>query len=109
MPAPRVGALDGLKVGRSVRELLNSIRPSKNQATKVFISYSHQDKSFLKKLAGQLQSQGMKVWWDLEGLKGGGDWQKEIERGIKKQYIDFKRETQKAAIKELLGILKGKE
>jgi len=97
----------------------------------------------------------MKVWWDFDGLKGGQDWQKEIERGIKgcnfflvaltpdavnsewvgneityasqaqktiiplhvkkcdipiglikKQYIDFEKQTQKAAIKELLGILK---
>ena len=141
----------------NVRELLNGIRPGK-QATKVFISYSHQDKSFAKKLAGELEGQGMKVWWDFDSLKGGQDWQKEIEKAIKqcnfflvtlthdaiasewvgneityasnaqktiiplhlkkceipislikKQYIDFEKQTQKAAIKELLGILKTKE
>jgi internalin A len=140
-----------------VKELLDGVRPPKNQSVKVFISYSHQDKSFAKKLAGELETQGMKVWWDFDSLKGGHDWQKEIERGIKscdfflvaltpdavnsewvgneilytsnaqktiiplhlkkcdipiglikKQYIDFENQTQKAAIKELLGILKSK-
>ncbi|MBK9927008.1 MAG: TIR domain-containing protein [Anaerolineales bacterium] len=139
----------------TVSELLDGVRPSKNQVIKVFISYSHQDKSFVKKLAGELESQGMKVWWDFDSLKGGHDWQKEIERGIKgcdfflvtltpdavnsewvgneilyasnaqktiiplhlkkcdipiglikKQYIDFEEQTQKIALKELLGILK---
>lgn len=147
-------SIDGKIVDINVRELLNGIRPGK-QATKVFISYSHQDKSFAKKLAGELEGQGMKVWWDFDSLKGGQDWQKEIERGIKqcnfflvaltpdavnsewvgneilyasnaqktiiplhlkkcdipiglvkKQYIDFEHQMQKAAIKELLGILK---
>jgi internalin A len=147
-------SIDGKIVDINVRELLNGIRPGK-QPTKVFISYSHQDKVFAKKLAGELESQGMKVWWDFESLKGGQDWQKEIERGIKqcdfflvaltpdavtsewvgneityasnaqktiiplhlkkcevpiglikKQYIDFDKQTQKAAIKELIGILK---
>jgi internalin A len=138
-----------------VKELLDGVRPSKTQVIKVFISYSHQDKAFAKKLASELEGQGMKVWWDFDSLKGGQDWQKEIERGIKqcdfllvaltsdavasewvgneitdannaqktiiplhlkkcevpiglikKQYIDFEKQTQKAAIKELLGILK---
>jgi hypothetical protein len=151
-------SIDGKIVDINVRELLNGIRPSKNQAVKVFISYAHKDKSFAKKLAGELEGAGMKVWWDFEGLKGGQDWQKEIERGIKgcdfflvaltpdavvsewvgneiayasnaqktiiplhlkkcdipiglikKQYVNFENQTQKAAIKELLGILKAKE
>ncbi|WKZ34563.1 MAG: toll/interleukin-1 receptor domain-containing protein [Anaerolineales bacterium] len=54
-------SIDGKIVDINVRELLNGIRPSKNQAVKVFISYSHQDKSFAKKLAGELERQGMKV------------------------------------------------
>ena len=139
----------------NVKELLDGVCPAKNQALKVFISYAHKDKTFAKKLAGESEGQGMKVWWDFDSLKGGQDWQKEIERGIKgcdffltaltpdavnsewvgneilyasnaqktiiplhlkkcdipiglikKQYIDFESQTQKAAIKELLGILK---
>lgn len=141
----------------NVRELLDGVRPSKNQAVKVFISYAHKDKAFAKKLAGELESVGMKVWWDFDSLKGGQDWQKEIERGIKqcdfflvaltpeavvsewvgneityasnaqktiiplhlkkcdipiglikKQYIDFKKQTQNTALKQLLELLKDK-
>lgn len=150
-------SIDGKIADINVRELLNGIRPSKTQAVKVFISYAHKDKAFAKKLAGELESQGMKVWWDFEGLKGGQDWQKEIERAIKqcdfflvaltpdaiasewvgneityasqaqktiiplhlkkcdlpiglikKQYIDFEKQSQKAALKQLLGLLKEK-
>ncbi|MEP7135552.1 MAG: COR domain-containing protein [Chloroflexota bacterium] len=139
----------------TVRELLDGVRPSKNQAAKVFISYGHDDKSFVKKLAGDLGKDSIESWWDFDALKGGHDWQKEIQQGIKrcdffivilspnsvdrewvikeityaneykkkivplmlkecerpisiieKQYIDFEKQTQKAAMKELLGILK---
>jgi len=139
----------------TVAELLDGVRPSKDQAAKVFISYSHQDKTFVKKLAGNLENEGMKVWWDFDALKGGQDWQKEIERGIKqceyflvaltpdavesdwvtneiayalqaqktiiplhkkkcnipiglikKQYIDFEKQTHKSATEELIGLLK---
>ncbi len=148
-------SIAGKIVDINVRELLNGIRPSKKQATKVFISYAHEDKVFAKKLAGELESLGMKVWWDFDNLKGGQDWQKEIERGIKqcdfflivltpnavasewvgneityatlaqktiiplhlkscdipiglvkKQYIDFEKQTQKVAFKALMEILK---
>ena len=139
----------------NVRELLDGIRPSKTQITKVFISYGHEDKTFVKKLAGELAKANIETWWDFDALRGGPDWQKEIQRGIKlcdyfvvvlspssverdwvlkeitfaneykkkiiplklqecerpisiieKQYIDFESQTHKAAIKELLGIVK---
>ena len=138
-----------------VKELLDGVRPSKNQAVKVFISYGHEDKSFVKKLTSELGKDSIESWWDFDALKGGQSWQKEIQQGIKrsdffivvlspnsverdwvlkeitfaneykkkiiplllkkcerpisiieKQYIDFENQTQKAAIKELLGILK---
>ena len=38
----------------TVRELLDGVRPSKNQASKIFISYGHDDKTFVKKLADDL-------------------------------------------------------
>jgi len=76
-------SIDGKIVDVNVRELLNGIRPSKTQGTKVFISYAHQDKTFARKLAGELENDGNKVWWDFDDLKGGQDWQKEIERAIK--------------------------
>jgi hypothetical protein len=136
-------------------EVTSLTTTEQTQAVKVFICYSHHDKTFAKKLAGELEGAGMQVWWDFDNLKGGDDWQKEIEIGIKqceyflvaltpeavasewvgneityasnaqktiiplhlkkcdipislikKQYIDFEKQTQKAAIKELIGILK---
>ena len=138
----------------NVRELLMGIRPPENE---VFISYAHQDKAFAKRLADRLENEGMRVWWDFDRLKGGQDWQKEIERAIKqcnfflialtpdsvtsewvgneityanksrktiiplhlktcdipiglikKQYIDFEKQTKKAALNQLLGLLKDK-
>lgn len=151
-------SIDGKIVDINVRELLNGIRPSKNQAVKVFISYGHDDKKFVQKLAGELGKESIETWWDFDHLKGGHNWQKEIQQGIKrcdffivvlspnsvdrewvlkeityaneykkkiiplmlkecerpisvieKQFIDFEKQTQKAATKELLGILIAKE
>jgi internalin A len=68
----------------TVRELLDGVRPSKNQALKVFISYGHDDKAFVKKLAGDLGKDSIEAWWDFDALKGGHDWQKEIQQGIKR-------------------------
>lgn len=149
------GDLDQYYAAPDNIETISPLETEETQAVKVFISYSHQDKSFVKKLSAELEGQGVKVWWDYDSLQGGQDWQKEIELGIKqcdfflvvltpeavesewvgneityagqaqkmiiplhlkkcdipiglikKQYIDFEKQTQKAAIQELLGILK---
>jgi len=50
----------------NVKELLEGVRPSKNQFAKVFISYAHKDKPFVKKLAVELEGAGMKAWWDFD-------------------------------------------
>ena len=66
-----------------VKELLDGVRPSKNQSVKVFISYGHDDKPFVKKLAGDIGKDNIETWWDFDYLKGGDNWQKEIQKGIK--------------------------
>ena len=43
----------------------------KNNISKVFISYSHQDKPFVSKLVTDLASMGAKVWVDLIEMKVG--------------------------------------
>jgi internalin A len=139
----------------NVSELLDGVRPSKNQTVKVFISYGHDDKAFVQKLANNLAKENIESWWDFDALKGGHDWQKEIQQGIKrcdffivvlspnsvdrewvlkeityaneykkkviplmlkecerpisiieKQYIDFEKQAQNAAFKELVKILR---
>jgi hypothetical protein len=56
--------------------------------TKLFISYSRKDIDFVRKLAGDLESAGYDVWWDLTDLRGGDDWVKTIPAAIAaSQYV----------------------
>jgi internalin A len=139
----------------NVTKLLDEIRPSKE--VRVFISYSHDDKAFVQRLAKVLGKSQARVWWDFSAIKGGQDWRREIQQGIKlcefflvvltpesvesewvnreiifameykkqiiplylkqcerpisiieRQYINFGNQTRKAAIKELIELLKVK-
>jgi hypothetical protein len=60
----------------------SELQPQKKQSKKLFISYSHRNKTFVKKLADHLVEQGNIVWWDFSSLKGGQEWAREIEKGI---------------------------
>jgi hypothetical protein len=59
----------------------SAVQLPKNQSKKLFISYSHYDEAFVKKLAGHLTEQGNVVWWDYS-IKGGQEWDREIEKAI---------------------------
>ena len=48
-----------------------------------FISYSHQDKSFARRLHNQLQARGIRCWLDDHQLLPGDPLYDQIERGIK--------------------------
>jgi hypothetical protein len=50
---------------------------------KIFISYSRKDTDFVRKLAGDLESAGYDVWWDITDLRGGDDWVRVIPEAIK--------------------------
>ena len=50
---------------------------------KIFISYSRKDTDFVRKLAGDLESAGYDVWWDITDLRGGDDWVRVIPDAIK--------------------------
>ena len=59
-----------------------------NSMAKIFISYSRKDIDFVRKLAGDLESAGYDVWWDLTDLRGGDDWVKTIPAAIaSSQYV----------------------
>jgi internalin A len=66
----------------NVHDLLNGVRSVKGQESNIFISYSHSDKVFVERLAKDLEKKGNYVWWDFEKIKGGQNWQKEIEKAI---------------------------
>jgi formylglycine-generating enzyme required for sulfatase activity len=48
----------------------------------VFISYSRKDIKFVERLVADLQSTGFTAWYDLSGLEGGTQWEKEIQDAI---------------------------
>lgn len=48
-----------------------------------FISYSHQDKSFARRLHDQLQARGIRCWLDDHQMLPGHDIYEEVDRGIK--------------------------
>jgi Uncharacterized low-complexity proteins len=48
-----------------------------------FISYSHEDKSFARRLHDQLQSRGIRCWLDEHQLLPGHDIYDEVDRGIR--------------------------
>ncbi|HSJ88327.1 MAG TPA: toll/interleukin-1 receptor domain-containing protein [Anaerolineales bacterium] len=51
--------------------------------TQIFISYSRKDIAFVRKLAGDLETAGYDVWWDVSNLRGGDDWVRVIPEAIR--------------------------
>ncbi|MBI5953063.1 MAG: TIR domain-containing protein [Chloroflexi bacterium] len=51
--------------------------------TKVFISYSRKDVSFVEELVADLKNVGLDVWYDVSSLRGGSRWRIEIEAAIR--------------------------
>ena len=48
----------------------------------VFVSYSHNDIEFAKRLVRELNRRTVKVWIDLEGINPGKKWRDEIRTGL---------------------------
>jgi uncharacterized protein YjbI with pentapeptide repeats len=48
-----------------------------------FISYSHQDKSFARRLHDQLQARGIRCWLDEHQMLPGDDIYEQVDRGIR--------------------------
>ncbi|OGN72209.1 MAG: hypothetical protein A2X25_00675 [Chloroflexi bacterium GWB2_49_20] len=51
--------------------------------TRVFISYSRKDLEFVQRMADDLKTAGLDVWYDLSGLEAGTRWGSEIQKAIK--------------------------
>jgi hypothetical protein len=59
--------------------------PASPAAVTVFLSYSHQDYSFILRLQTDLRAQGIQIWIDHEDLKPGTpDWEEAVRRAIRK-------------------------
>lgn len=61
--------------------LLGALRPIDDYS--VFISYSHQDKPFARRIHDTLQGRGIRCWLDEHQLLPGDDVHEHIERGIR--------------------------
>ena len=49
-----------------------------------FVSYNgNQDTSAAQRIAGKLRERGLKPWFDQEQIRAGGDWQREMAKGIR--------------------------
>lgn len=48
----------------------------------IFVSYAHADEGFVLALAANLRDKGYPAWIDREGLRGGDDWDTEIDDAI---------------------------
>lgn len=69
----------------NVKELLAGIEGPKG--ADVFISYSHVDSKFSKKIVKDLKNAGINVWQDRISLSGGDLWPDEISQGISQNKI----------------------
>lgn len=50
--------------------------------TKIFISYSRKNKTFVRKLSSAIDAQGISAWVDWEGIPLSADWMTEITKAI---------------------------
>nr|RNJ71058.1 MAG: TIR domain-containing protein [Leptolyngbya sp. IPPAS B-1204] len=50
----------------------------------LFISYSHQDKEFVRRLWQVLQQSHKRIWWDQDSIPLTAKWREEIQEGIEK-------------------------
>lgn len=57
-------------------------------APRVFLCHSHQDREAVVKLGESLRARGIAIWLDRQSLRGGDDWDRLIPDVIKKQ-IDY--------------------
>src|SRR5438046_3911984 len=49
---------------------------------RVFVSYSHRNKTFAERLARDLSDAGLDVWIDFREIQGGEQWRDEIFKGL---------------------------
>ncbi len=62
--------------------IAESLRQPPELVLEVFVSYSHTDSDFARKLNEALQVQGKTTWFDQESIASGTDFGQEIHRGI---------------------------
>jgi uncharacterized protein YjbI with pentapeptide repeats len=75
--------LRGCGLPDNLIEYLPSLQNQAIEFYSCFISYSHEDKSFARRLHDQLQGRGIRCWLDDHQMRPGDDIYEEVQRGIK--------------------------
>lgn len=75
--------LHGCGVPESFITFLPSLIGQAVEFYSCFISYSHQDKSFARRLHDQLQARGIRCWLDEKQMLPGDDIYEQVDRGIR--------------------------
>jgi len=66
---------------QNIRALVSAMAPI--QFYSCFISYSHEDKPFARRLHDTLQGQGIRCWLDEKQILPGDDIYEHVDRGIR--------------------------
>ncbi|MFH1217966.1 MAG: toll/interleukin-1 receptor domain-containing protein [Pseudomonadota bacterium] len=72
----------GAFMGVAVAYLAAKLKDATN-APKIFISYAHEDKEFVKKLHRELQELPFVIWWDQQDIQVGDDIRKKVDEFLK--------------------------
>jgi hypothetical protein len=78
-----INFLRGVGLSERLIEYMPSLVSYPIEFYSCFISYSHQDKSFARRLHDQLQSRGIRCWLDEHQLLPGDDMHEQIDRGVR--------------------------
>lgn len=81
-PLP-INFLRGVGLPEALIDYLPSLLGRAIEFYSCFISYSHQDKAFARRLHDQLQGRGIRCWLDEHQLLPGDDMHEQIDRGIR--------------------------
>jgi hypothetical protein len=75
--------LRGCGLDESLITFVRSLTTTPTQFYSCFISYSHADASFARRLHNALQSQGIRCWLDEKQMLPGDDIYEQVDRGIR--------------------------
>ncbi len=75
--------LRGCGVPENFITYMKSLTMSSIEFYSCFISYSHEDKSFARRLHDQLQARGIRCWLDEHQMLPGDDIYEQVDRGIR--------------------------
>lgn len=54
------------------------------ESHKVFISYGHRDRQWVREFADELSNEGINAWMDEKDIKWGDSWEDELEEALRR-------------------------